>query len=260
MSSPSTRDRLTDYRRLPRDASQSRAIRCSMADSATGARLRLYTGGSWLRSSGTCPTAGLRRAEVLGLRWSKVDLDRRRIRIAQTITEVRGKLVVQADGNSDAAERSIGLDAHTPEPLRRGLPPLDRGPRAASHLCHGKLAGRGLPREGRRTPRSRLGGRGSDQGHSVFYGVLRRSSHAREGGLQPPCPLGHTARNRAEAAHGHTASSSRKWPKRSGWPIQPVLTSITHRGCPRGSRTSPATFVSTSCPRTRLHAAGDGCG
>ena len=64
-------------------------------------------------------TTGLRRAEVLGLRWSEVDLDRGRIRIAQTITEVRGKLVIQADGKSDAAERSIGLDAHTLETLRR---------------------------------------------------------------------------------------------------------------------------------------------
>ena len=252
MSSTSTRDRLTDYRRLPRHASQSRAVRCSMADSATGVRLRLSTGGSWLRSSGTCRTAGLRRAEVLGLQWSEVDLDRGRIRIAQTITEVRGKLVGQADGKSDAAERPIGLDAHTLAALRRGRPPLDRGPRAASHLCHGNLAGRGLPREGRRTPRSRLGGRGTDGGYSSSYGVLGPSScHVREGGLEPPCPLGHTALNRAEAAHGRPASSSPKWLKRSGSSIQPVLTSIRYRGCPTGSRTSPATFGSTSCPRTK---------
>ena len=64
-------------------------------------------------------TTGLRRAEVLGLRWSEVDLDRGRLRISQTITEVRGKLVVQDDGKSDAAERSIGLDARTVEALRR---------------------------------------------------------------------------------------------------------------------------------------------
>jgi integrase len=64
-------------------------------------------------------TTGLRRAEVLGLRWSEVDLDRGRLRISQTITEVRGRLIIQGDGKSDAAERSIGLDTRTVETLRR---------------------------------------------------------------------------------------------------------------------------------------------
>ena len=94
----------------------------------------------------------------------------------------------------------------------------------------------------------------------LLWGATPASYHVREGGLEPPCPKGHTALNHAEAAHGRTASSSRKRLKRSGWPIQPGLTSITYRGCPRGSRTSPATFVSISCPRTRRHAARAGCG
>jgi integrase len=64
-------------------------------------------------------TTGLRRAEVLGLRWSEVDLDRGRLRISQTITEVRGRLIIQGDAKSDAAERSIGLDTRTIETLRR---------------------------------------------------------------------------------------------------------------------------------------------
>ena len=64
-------------------------------------------------------TTGLRRAEVCGLRWSDVDLDRSRLRVAQTITEVRGVLVVQNDGKTDAAERSLALDPRTVAVLRR---------------------------------------------------------------------------------------------------------------------------------------------
>jgi integrase len=63
-------------------------------------------------------TTGLRRAEVCGLRWQDVDLSRGRLRVAQTITEVRGQLVTQEDGKTDAAERSIALDARTVETLR----------------------------------------------------------------------------------------------------------------------------------------------
>ena len=49
-----------------------------------------------------------------------------------------------------------------------------------------------------KTPKPRLVGRGTDEGYSVFYGVLVPSScQVREGGLEPPCPLGHTALNRA---------------------------------------------------------------
>ena len=64
-------------------------------------------------------TTGLRRAELCGLRWSDVDLEHGRLRIAQTVTEVRGQLVVQNDGKTDAAERSLALDARTVEALRR---------------------------------------------------------------------------------------------------------------------------------------------
>src|SRR5262249_7263622 len=38
-------------------------------------------------------TTGARRAEVLGLRWSHVDLDRGRVRIDDTVQRVNGKLV-----------------------------------------------------------------------------------------------------------------------------------------------------------------------
>lgn len=35
-------------------------------------------------------TTGLRRGETIGLRWVDVDLERGRIRVASTVTEVRG--------------------------------------------------------------------------------------------------------------------------------------------------------------------------
>ena len=64
-------------------------------------------------------TTGLRRGEALGLRWSDLDLDRSKLRVAQTVTEVRGRLIVQASGKTDAAERTLSLDASTVEVLRR---------------------------------------------------------------------------------------------------------------------------------------------
>ena len=76
------------------------------------------------------------------------------------------------------------------------------------------------------------------------------------GRLQRRVTVGCRALNRAEAAHGRPASSSLCGQKRPRWPIQPGLTSIALWRCPSGSRTSPATFVSTSCPRTRHPAVG----
>lgn len=64
-------------------------------------------------------TTGLRRAELCGLRWSDVDLDRRRLTVAHTVTEVRGQKIDQDHGKSDAAERSLALDSRTVAALRR---------------------------------------------------------------------------------------------------------------------------------------------
>lgn len=64
-------------------------------------------------------TTGMRRGELCGLTWDEVDLDRGRVRVARTVTEVRGELVLQGEGKTDAAERSIALDARTVESLRR---------------------------------------------------------------------------------------------------------------------------------------------
>lgn len=65
-------------------------------------------------------TTGLRRAEVLGLRWAEdVDLEDGTIRVgAQTITAADGQTVVYGDGKTDAAERTIALDGGTVDVLR----------------------------------------------------------------------------------------------------------------------------------------------
>ena len=39
-------------------------------------------------------TTGMRHGEALGLRWSDVDLDAGRLRVVQTITQVRSKVSV----------------------------------------------------------------------------------------------------------------------------------------------------------------------
>ena len=38
-------------------------------------------------------TTGMRRGEALGIRWSDVDLDAGRLRVVQTITQTRSKVV-----------------------------------------------------------------------------------------------------------------------------------------------------------------------
>lgn len=63
-------------------------------------------------------TTGLRRAEALGLRWSELDLDAARLRVSETLTEAGGVSIESEDGKTDAAARSIALDARTVAVLR----------------------------------------------------------------------------------------------------------------------------------------------
>jgi integrase len=64
-------------------------------------------------------TTGLRRAELCGVRWTDLDLDRSRLHVTGTITEVRGRLIDQDDGKSPSASRSLALDGATVAVLRR---------------------------------------------------------------------------------------------------------------------------------------------
>jgi integrase len=54
-------------------------------------------------------TTGMRRGEALGVRWSDVDLDAGRLRVVQTITQVRSKVSV-GEPKTSSGRRSIALD------------------------------------------------------------------------------------------------------------------------------------------------------
>jgi integrase len=62
-------------------------------------------------------TTGMRRGEVLGLRWRDVDLEDGWVSVTQTLTEVAGKPVVSVPKNA-AARRRIDLDQRTIAALR----------------------------------------------------------------------------------------------------------------------------------------------
>ncbi|MBW3578521.1 MAG: site-specific integrase [Actinobacteria bacterium] len=63
-------------------------------------------------------TTGLRRGEALGLRWSDLDLDGGRLRVAQTVTVADKRPVWSTDGKTGSAERTIALDTSTVAVLR----------------------------------------------------------------------------------------------------------------------------------------------
>ena len=68
---------------------------------------------AWFLSSHT----GMRRGEVLGLRWGDVDLDRRRLAVRQAVILVAYKLTI-SDVKTDNGRRSIDLDERTVAVLR----------------------------------------------------------------------------------------------------------------------------------------------
>jgi integrase len=62
-------------------------------------------------------TTGMRRGEALGLRWSDVDLEAGRLRIVQTIVQVRSTVTV-GEPKTARGRRPIALDAGTSAVLR----------------------------------------------------------------------------------------------------------------------------------------------
>ena len=62
-------------------------------------------------------TTGMRRGEALGLRWSDVDLDAGRLRVVQTIIQVRSKVTI-GEPKTARGRRPIALDAATVAVLR----------------------------------------------------------------------------------------------------------------------------------------------
>jgi len=62
-------------------------------------------------------TTGMRRGEALGLRWSDIDLDASRLRVVQTITQIRSRVSV-GEPKTSRGRRSIALDGVTVAVLR----------------------------------------------------------------------------------------------------------------------------------------------
>jgi integrase len=62
-------------------------------------------------------TTGMRRGEALGLRWSDVDLDAGRLRVVQTIIQVRSKATI-GEPKTARGRRPIALDVGTVAVLR----------------------------------------------------------------------------------------------------------------------------------------------
>jgi integrase len=63
-------------------------------------------------------TTGMRRGEVIGLRWSDIDLDGGRISVVQTHVLVNRRVIV-SEPKTQKGRRSIALDAATVAALRR---------------------------------------------------------------------------------------------------------------------------------------------
>ena len=62
-------------------------------------------------------STGMRRGEALGMRWSDVDLDAGRLRVVQTITQIRSKVAI-GEPKTASGRRSIALDGGTVAVLR----------------------------------------------------------------------------------------------------------------------------------------------
>jgi integrase len=62
-------------------------------------------------------TTGMRRSEVLGLRWSDIDFDDRSVSILRTLTVVAGRPIVTAP-KTTASRRLVYLDTRTIDALR----------------------------------------------------------------------------------------------------------------------------------------------
>ena len=62
-------------------------------------------------------TTGMRRGEIVGLRWRDVDLDKRRLAVRHTIISVAYEML-SSDAKTDRSERVIDLDPRTVDVLR----------------------------------------------------------------------------------------------------------------------------------------------
>lgn len=64
-------------------------------------------------------TTGLRRAELLGLKWSAVDLESCELTIEHTITAADGKVVIQDQAKTEESEAAVAISPAVAEILRK---------------------------------------------------------------------------------------------------------------------------------------------
>jgi integrase len=105
----------------PVRATSTPTIRAPKLTTPTAAELRSLAdaaiGTTWEIPILLATTTGARRAEVLGLRWSRIDLERGRVRIDDTLQRVGGKLAF-VPPKTERAKREIALPAFAVERLR----------------------------------------------------------------------------------------------------------------------------------------------
>ncbi|MFQ5382815.1 MAG: site-specific integrase, partial [Dehalococcoidia bacterium] len=64
-------------------------------------------------------TTGLRRGELLGLRWDDIDLDRGRLTVRRTLQQVKGRGQIPLEPKTPRSRRTVALSALAVEALRR---------------------------------------------------------------------------------------------------------------------------------------------
>ncbi|HMF83593.1 MAG TPA: site-specific integrase [Acidimicrobiia bacterium] len=105
----------------PARATSTPTIRSPRLTTPTASQLRglaeAAVGTTWEIPVLLATTTGARRAEILGLRWSRIDLSRGRVRIHETLQRVEGQLAF-VPPKTDRAKREIPLPAFAVERLR----------------------------------------------------------------------------------------------------------------------------------------------
>jgi integrase len=105
----------------PVRATSTPTIRAPKLTTPTATELRALAeaaiGTTWEIPTLLATTTGARRAEVLGLRWSRIELERGRVRIDETLQRVDGELAF-VPPKTEKARREIPLPAFAVERLR----------------------------------------------------------------------------------------------------------------------------------------------